>query len=45
MSVEKVVVVVAFVERNMMLVGEAYLFKSETYEAGLNLSNYGPLLS
>ena len=39
MSVEKVVVVVAFIERNLVLAGEAYLLKSETYGAGLNLSN------
>ena len=39
MTVEKVVVVVAFIERNMVLACEAYLLKLETYGAGLNLSN------
>ena len=39
MSVEKVVVVVAFKERNIVLAGETYLLKLEMYGAGLNLSN------
>ena len=30
--------VVAFIKRNMVLAGEGYLLKSETYGAGLNLS-------
>ena len=39
MSVEKVVVVVAFIERNIVLAGETYLLKLEMYGVGLNLSN------
>ena len=39
MSVEKVLVVVAFIERNMVLAGEAYFLKSDSYGEGLNLSN------
>ena len=39
MSVDKVVVVVELIERNMVLAGEAFLLKSKTYGASLNLSN------
>ena len=31
--------VVAFIERNMVLAGEAYFLKSDTYGEGLNLLN------